>query len=174
VEEEKNAVDDEEGSSKKTKYEHKRPGGNPVWGAYAYWISEDAYRSLMCSLRNDVGAMLWKGKRMRAYLVKPIDKILPRQIMSLKGESSVQLSTNPSFFRAPMLTSKIHTQWDPEFCKSTSYQLEKSGLDWSTLWLTSIEEEIVAHHSRTGEWLAVAELNRLQDIECQNEEQYVY
>ncbi|KAL3909973.1 MAG: hypothetical protein SGILL_007875, partial [Bacillariaceae sp.] len=89
------------------KYQHKRPGGNPVWGAYAYWISKQGYERLMESLRNDVGAMLWKGKRMRHYLVKPIDKILPRQIMALCGPSSVQLASHPAFFVSLVKVERI-------------------------------------------------------------------
>jgi hypothetical protein len=143
------------------KYQHSRPGGNPVWGTLAYWISSDGYQELMECLRNDVGAMLWKGKRARTYSVKPIDKILPRQLMSLLGPSSVQLSTHPSFFRAPMLTSKIHTQWDPEFCKSTTYQLEATGLKWSDLCLPNAEQNVVRHFSQTGVWLTATELRQL-------------
>ena len=57
------------------------PGGtNLVWGTYAYWISHDAYRIILQTLQNDIGAILWKGKRMRYYHVKPIDKVIPRII----------------------------------------------------------------------------------------------
>jgi hypothetical protein len=145
----------------KNKYMHAGPGGNPVRGMFAYWISSDGYQKLMECLQNDVGAMLWKGKRARTYSVKPIDKIVPRQVMTLLGTSSVQLSTHPSFFRAPMLTSKIHTQWDPEFCKSTTYQLEATDLKWSDLCLEKAEQEIVHHHGKTGVWLTVTEMRQL-------------
>jgi hypothetical protein len=131
----------------------RKPGGNSVWGCYGYWVSKTAYDAVLDVLRNDVGAMLWKGKRNRHYSVKPIDKVLPRQIMSLFGPNSVHIPTNPAVFRAPMLTSKIHTQWDPEFCKSTEYQLQQTGLSWSDLCLTSTEQAVVAHHETTGEWL---------------------
>jgi hypothetical protein len=143
------------------KYQHTRPGGNPVWGMYAYWISADGYQKLMECLRQDVGAMLWKGKRARAFSVKPIDKIVPRQLLTLLGPSAVQLSTHPTFFRAPMLTSKIHTQWDPEFCKSTTYQLDATALGWSVLYLTNAETQVVHHHSQTGNWVTPAELEQL-------------
>jgi hypothetical protein len=136
-----------------------RPGGNAVWGTYAYWISKEAYEGLLETLRKDVGAMLWKGKRMRHYSVKPADKIFPRQIMARFGSESVQLPTHPAFFRAPMLTSKIHSQWDPEFCLSTDYQLRRTGLTWSDLWLTTAEREIVSHFERTGSWLTVAQIH---------------
>eukprot|EP00934_Nitzschia_sp_Nitz4_P007649 Nitzschia sp. Nitz4//scaffold20_size174350//17454//18944//NITZ4_002079-RA/size174350-snap-gene-0.212-mRNA-1//1//CDS//3329541740//7639//frame0 len=138
---------------------HARPGGNFVWGSYAYWISETAYQRLLDTLRKDVGAMLWKGKRARFYSVKPIDKMLPRQIMSLCGKESVQLSTKPAFFRAPMLTSKIHIQWDPEFCKSTEYQLESIGLKWSDLWLSEQENKVVANRLANGVWEPIKEEN---------------
>ena len=100
-----------------------------------------------------------KGKRMRFYSVKPIDKILPRQTISAFGKNSVHISTHPAFFRAPMLTSKIHTQWDPEFCKSTEYQLGKSSMEWSDLWLTRNEQEVITHRQATGEWLTIAKLS---------------
>jgi hypothetical protein len=139
----------------------RKPGGNPVWGAYAYWISPEGYQSLLDRLRKDVGAMLWRGKRMRYYSVKPIDKILPRLTMAAFGNDSVHIPTHPAFFRAPMLTSKIHTQWDPEFCKSTEYQLRHCGLDWTDLWLSEKERAVVAHRIETGEWLTPTALEQL-------------
>ena len=138
------------------------PGGNPIWGSYAYWISKQGYENLLDRLRKDVGAMLWKSKRMRVYKVKPIDKILPRHTMQAFGTHSIHISNHPAFFRAPMLTSKIHTQWDPEFCKSTEYQLQhcgSDGMDWFDLWLPTDEEDIVRHRQATGEWLTLAELS---------------
>ena len=133
---------------------HTMPGGNPVWGSYAYWISEEGYKALLTRLQNDVGAMLWKGKRMRYYIVKPADKVLPRLLMDHFGQEAIQLSTYPAFFRAPMLTSKIHTKWDPEFCKSTEFQLAHAGgLTWSDLWLTEDERAIIAYREEHGEWI---------------------
>lgn len=79
--------------------------------------------------------------------------MLPRQIISSCGAQSVQLATRPAFFRAPMLTSKIHIKWDPEFCKSTEYQLEMTGLAWSDLWLSSQERQAVEHRLATGAWV---------------------
>lgn len=110
------------------------PGGTPIWGAYSYWVSQEGYKAIITSLQKDVGALLWKGKRMRCYHVKPIDKIIPRRILEVfsRGESShdyqegrkyIHLATQPAFFRAPMLTSQIHRQWDAEFCKSSEYQM---------------------------------------------------
>jgi len=112
-------------------------------------------------LQRDVGSLLWKSKRARYYSVKPVDKILPRQVMSLFGKASLRISSHPAFFRAPMLTSKIHSQWDPEFCRSTEFQLSQAGgLGWSDLWLTEAERSIVSHHSRNGEWLTLKELEQ--------------
>jgi GR25 family glycosyltransferase involved in LPS biosynthesis len=142
---------------------HQKPGGTPIWGAYAYWISQDGLQTLLEALRMDVGAMLWKGKRMRAYVVKPIDKVLPRQIIATLGRSCIHVTTRPAFFRAPMLTSKIHPQWDAEFCKSTEYQMEHSVLSWSDLWLSDTERRIVHRHNQTGEWLTMDELAGLDD-----------
>ncbi|CAB9518050.1 expressed unknown protein [Seminavis robusta] len=139
---------------------HTQPGGTPVWGSYAYWMSREGYHALLHRLQNDVGALLWKGKRGRFYHVKPADKVLPRVLMEHFGNGAVQLTTMPAFFRAPMLTSKIHTQFDPEFCKSTEYQLQQCGnLDWKDLWLTDEERQIVQHRQETGEWITLGALH---------------
>lgn len=136
----------------------RKPGGSLVWGAYGYWISKEAYRSLLDSLRKDVGSLLWKGKRQRNYLVKPIDKVLPRRVLQLFGPHAVQLPIRPVAFRAPMLTSKIHTQWDPEFCRSTTLQLKMNGMDWSNLNLTETEAQTVEHWKETGRWVNLSAL----------------
>lgn len=132
------------------------PGGNAIWGSYGYHLSREGYRMLLRVLQNDVGALLHKGKRARVYTVKPIDKILPRIILRESPENphAVHLCSCPVVFRAPMLTSKIHVRYDPEFCKSTEFQLQKSRLEWSALWLTQAEHETVRHRERTGEWIA--------------------
>ena len=150
--------DHEETDTNGKTFQDRKPGGNPIWGCYAYWMSRQAYETVLETLRNDVGAMLWKGKRMRCYSVKPIDKLLPRQTMAAFGRQSVHIPTHPTFFRAPMLTSKIHSQWDPEFCKSTEYQLSQCGLTWSDLWLSDMEQEIVQHYLETSEWLTPSQL----------------
>jgi hypothetical protein len=141
---------------------NQKPGGTPIWGAYAYWISSQGLESLLDALRMDVGAMLWKGKRMRNYVVKPSDKVIPRQVMASLGRQCIHVTTCPAFFRAPMLTSKIHAQWDAEFCKSTEYQMNHSVLSWSDLWLSDTERGIVHHHSQTGNWLTMDELAELE------------
>lgn len=139
----------------------REPGGNAIWGAYGYWMSREGYQVLMRVLRNDVGALLWKGKRAKHYSVKPIDKIMPRLIRQELGDLSVHLPSHPVVFRAPMLTSKIHTQWDPEFCKSTEFQLQRAGaLTWDDLWLPDPERMIVEHYAKHGVWLTLAELSR--------------
>jgi hypothetical protein len=137
--------------------QHSKPGGNPIWGAYAYWISSQGLDQLLGALRNDVGALLWKHKRQRHYTVKPIDKVLPRRIMDMFGHHSVHLATQPAFFRAPMLTSKIHAKWDPEFCKSTTLQLKRTGLGWNDLWLTKAEQTVVAYHKEHDTWLTLSQ-----------------
>lgn len=137
---------------------HDKPGGTPVWGAYAYWMSKEAYENVLDVLRKDIGALLWKTKSARFYTVKPIDKILPRHTFSTFGESSAVIASQPAFFRAPMLTSKIHAQWDSEFCQSTEYQLVQTKLSWSSLWLTESEQLVVHHRERTGEWVSPNEL----------------
>eukprot|EP00977_Amphora_coffeiformis_P011179 scaffold2671_cov167-Amphora_coffeaeformis.AAC.17 len=142
---------------------HTTPGGTPCWGAYAYWMSKEAYEELIGVLQKDVGALMWKTNHARYYTVKPIDKILPRTTGTIFGSTSVMISTRPAFFRAPMLTSKIHAKWDPDFCKSTEYQLTQTNLTWSSLWLTDAERLVVQHRQRTGEWLSPANLEQNAD-----------
>lgn len=197
-------------------YDHKP--GTAIWGAYAYWISPEAYhKALIPALRSDVGSILWKGKRMRQYLVKPIDKVIPRKVMEYMeacrilsnstvltqqtqldnnkeaaentdiensdaqyksiDARSIHVTTHPAFYRAPMLTSKIHTQWDVEFCKSTEVQFtmqsqlsndvnsldnnikhheieenEVPTMSWKNLWLTEREKESVERRYNSGNW----------------------
>lgn len=137
---------------------HQTPGGTPIWGAYSYWISKTGYDALLQRLRCDVGAMLWKGKRMRTYVVKPIDKVMPRLIVAALGRSKVHVTRQPAMFRAPMLPSKIHAQWDPEFCKSTQYQLSRTNLSWKDVWLTELEQKIVDRFETSGEWCTVSQI----------------
>jgi hypothetical protein len=54
-----------------------------------------------------------------------------------------------------MLTSRIHAKWDPEFCKSTEYQLDAVGLQWSNLWLSDTEQAAVKRRMETGVWSVV-------------------
>lgn len=136
----------------------RKPGGNAVWGSYGYWISKEAFEHFVSSIRNDVGALMWKSKRMRFYQVKPIDKILPRRILSHFGPHSVQLPLHPAVFRAPMLTSKIHTEYDPDFCRSTTFQLQLTGLKWSDLLLSDTEQQVVEHWMKSAEWLTPKQL----------------
>jgi GR25 family glycosyltransferase involved in LPS biosynthesis len=56
-EDQSNENDDENDNEKSdSKFEHKTPGGNPVWGCYAYWVSKEAHEKLIIRLQNDVGA----------------------------------------------------------------------------------------------------------------------
>jgi len=142
------------------------PGGTAVWGTFAYTISSASYRTLINQLQNDVGSLVWKGKRMRAYLAKPIDKILPRHIKAEFGPSAVHLSDRVAFVRCPMLGSKIHPQWEEGFCSSTEMQHHLSsghedinsdssdcGSDvWDHVWLTSEEVQVVNHRRKSGKW----------------------
>jgi hypothetical protein len=164
-----------------------QPGGsNLVWGTYAYWISKEAYHLILQTLRNDVGALVWKSKRMRYYHVKPIDKIIPRIIrasslaepapLSLDHTETppttaatatttdtagtVQIPLRPAFFRAPMLTSQLHTQYDEQFCISTTYQLQQTQLHWMDLCLTTTERRVVdaAQAQQWTRWLTPTQL----------------
>lgn len=139
-----------------------QPGGTPLWGMYAYWISKQGYEAILEVLRRDIGSLFWKGKRMRYYSVKPADKVFPRSLQ--KHNFDIRIVTKPLFFRAPMLYSRIHPQWDARFCESTTVQLQGCGLDWADILLTGDEVKIVDHYKETGEWI------RLGREDPQNEE----
>lgn len=165
-----------------------KPGGTPIWGAYAYWISKEGHKALIDGLQKDVGSLLWKSKRMRHHLVKPIDKVMPRKILAHfsssekeeDGRDCIHVATDPAFFRAPMLTSQIHSQWDAEFCKSTEYQMlscwqrnsanansDEIAMEevWDSLWLTEQEREIIAYKKLEQKWLT---LDQLSEMSLQN------
>ena len=126
----RNEEKDQNGPEEEEEGEEEEKGsGTPIWGCYAYSISRPGYESLLSDLRNDVGAILWRGKNMPSYIVKPIDRVLPRRIMERFGRDAVHVAALPAFFRAPMLKSTIHSQLDVEFCKSTEYQMAVAGRD---------------------------------------------
>ena len=106
---------------------------------------------VVLQLQEDIGAVMWKGKRMKTYRIKPIDKIVPRRCYEA-GAGAVMIVHKPVFFRAPMLQSKIHRKFDAEFCKSTDLQLKAVGLEWERLWLTEEEEAKVRRFRETGRW----------------------
>lgn len=151
-------------------------GSTPIWGAYAYWVSSKGYHTVLQTLQNDIGSFLWKSKRMKTYKVKPIDKILPRRIVMQQHDTvtmdnssinnNVWISKIPCFFRAPMLHSTIHPQWDMGFCQSTERQLElivinngcnntavSSSMDWEDLFLEKELLEVVRYRKKYGEWI---------------------
>lgn len=145
------------------------PGGTAIFGAFAYTISAPAYRSLIHQLQNDVGSMLWKSKKMRAYKVKAIDKILPRHVRENFGRNSVHVTNKVAFVRGPMLGSLLHKHWDKSFCESTEWQFSLSCCEssisaphninvdgsnvWDRVWLPESERKIVEHRKFCGEWI---------------------
>lgn len=152
------------------------PGGTAVFGTFAYTLSPAAYRTLINHLQNDVGSLMWKGKRMRAYQAKPIDKILPRHVKSKFGPRSIHLPSRPAFVRGPMLGSLLHPQWEEGFCSSTELQYQLScchdredgssreGSDvWDHVWLTNVERDVVSCRKETGKWLQKDDLAKVKN-----------
>ena len=144
------------------------PGGTAIWGTFAYTVSPTAYRTIINRLNNDVGLLMWKGKRMRAYKAKPIDKIIPRLIKEQFGATSVHVPSKVAFVRCPMLGSLLHPQWEAGFCNSTELQYQLScggnesihsstsvnGYDvWNDVWLAEEERQIVHHRIKSGHWV---------------------
>eukprot|EP00578_Thalassiosira_sp_NH16_P018318 CAMPEP_0181094044 /NCGR_PEP_ID=MMETSP1071-20121207/9778_1 /TAXON_ID=35127 /ORGANISM="Thalassiosira sp., Strain NH16" /LENGTH=914 /DNA_ID=CAMNT_0023176337 /DNA_START=206 /DNA_END=2950 /DNA_ORIENTATION=- len=157
------------------------PGGTAVWGTFAYTVSSAAYHSLINQLQNDVGAMLWKGKRMRAYQAKPVDKILPRHVLSKFGQESVHIPDRVAFVRGAMLGSLLHPQWEEGFCRSTERQYKLSCRGeavsssvpqnssestndsdvWDHVWLTNEERQIVNHRKKSGRWVQKGDIAKI-------------
>jgi len=142
------------------------PGGTAVWGTFAYTVSPAAYRRLIHHLQNDVGSLMWKGKRMRAFQAKPIDKVLPRIVKDEFSPKSIHLSNKVAFVRAPMLGSLLHPQWEEGFCSSTElqYRLASIGDDngsdvWDRVWLTNEERQIVKHRQKSGKWVRKGDIS---------------
>lgn len=134
------------------------PGGTAIWGMFAYTISPAAYHTLITQLQNDVGMLMWKGKRMRAFQAKAIDKIIPRTVREVYGEMSVHLSDKVAFVRCPMLGSLLHKQWEQGFCESTElqYALSSHGEGynvWDNVWLEEVERQIVEYRKKNGKWI---------------------
>ena len=134
------------------------PGGTAIWGMFAYTISPAAYHSLITQLQNDVGMLMWKGKRMRAFQAKAIDKIIPRTVREVHGERSVHLSDKVAFVRCPMLGSLLHKQWEQGFCESTELQYALSSQDdghkvWDSVWLQEVERQLVEYRKKNGKWI---------------------
>jgi hypothetical protein len=143
------------------------PGGTAaVWGTFAYTVSPAAYHSFILRLQNDVGSLMWKGKKMRAYRAKPIDKILPRHVKSEYEPSAVHVPSKVAFVRGPMV-SLLHPQWDAGFRSSTELQYrlsygckDNSCIDvWSHVWLGRGERDLV-QHKKDGEQSGHEEQNQ--------------
>ena len=155
------------------------PGGTAaVWGTFAYTISPSAYRTLINRLQNDVGSLMWKGKRMRAYKAKPIDKLVPRHVMAEFGPTSVHVSNKVAFVRCPMLGSLLHQHWEAGFCSSTElqYHLSRGGESvnsftppnpvdgsdvWNHIWLEKEERQIVHHRMKSGHWVHKGDVEQM-------------
>lgn len=150
------------------------PGGTAaVWGTFAYTVSPAAYHSFILRLQNDVGSLMWKGKKMRAYRAKPIDKILPRHVKSAYEPSAVHVPSKVAFVRGPMV-SLLHPQWDAGFrsstelqyrlscgCKDTTSSIDhNSCIDvWNHVWLGR-EERGLVQRKKDGEQSGHEEQNQ--------------
>jgi len=79
---------------------------------------------------------------------------MPRKVK--KAGLRIEVAKSPCFFRAPMLKSRIHAKWDPEFCKSTEFQLEADLTEmpngWDDVWLTDSERRVVERKVQIGLW----------------------
>ena len=161
---------DNDGDTKTIGPHFTTPGGTAIFGTFAYSISSDAYHTLINALQNDAGALCWKGKRMRAYQAKPIDKIIPRHVKSEFGPNHIHIPNRVAFVRCPMLGSLLHPQWEEGFCNSTELQYQLSCHDnnkgdysntssnnegsnvWDHVWLTEEEREVVSRRKKSGKW----------------------
>ena len=121
----------------------------PLWGLYAYAPSAAAVDAVVEGIRGDIVKLLWRGRRMKAgeYRARPVDKALPQLLQNAAVRrrhhlGAMRMAARPLFFRAPMLPSTLHRQYDRLFVASTEAQLAGMGSSWDDLWL--LEEERAA------------------------------
>lgn len=75
-------------------------------------------------------------------------QILPRILT--RAEVPVQLTTQVCAFRAPMLTSVIHSKYGARFAASTTHLLQLQGWSWADVWLTPEERATVEGRAWEG------------------------
>lgn len=106
-----------------------------IFCTYAYMGSRRLYESLCKDLRDHPEFMF---RRIRGRTVcSPIDKFL----LWRAGEAQLHscICKDPCCFRAPLLTSCIHSDWDGRFVDITMYQLELTKMQWGQIWLSHDE-----------------------------------
>mmetsp|Transcript_96290 Transcript_96290/g.300607 ORF Transcript_96290/g.300607 Transcript_96290/m.300607 type:complete len:371 (+) Transcript_96290:65-1177(+) len=125
--------------------------GKPAaWGTQCYRLEPAARMRLIAWLRKGVECLLpAKGKRCRGYKPRPIDRLLPAPFVA-EGRSAVAFP--PVAYRAPMLRSLIHEQWDAAMSEALERQLARTGDSFDHLWLTEEERLVVARWREQGVW----------------------
>lgn len=139
-----------------------------AWGAYAYWVSPRGWATLLGRIRDDMpmAVVAERGKSLRGYVVRALDKILPSRSVSQErereeaggggGEPARVVAAAPVAYRAPMLRSTIHDKWDAPFCESTEAQMAAcrawAADSFDALWLSEAEREAVRVRGEEGVW----------------------
>eukprot|EP00941_MAST-03F_sp_MAST-3F-sp1_P002672 g2672.t1 len=109
-----------------------------LWGAYAYRISRNAAQRFFHKLKQNPHRFLFRGGKKKKATPRPIDKVMP-SILLTEEETLVNIAIEPFFFRAPMLESEIHVEYDKRYYATTTLQLELIESSWQNVWLA--EEE---------------------------------
>lgn len=125
--------------------------GKPLaWGTQCYRLEPAARKRLVAWLRRGVDCLLpARGKRCRGFKPRPIDRLLPAPFVA-EGRGAVAFP--PAAYRAPMLRSLIHEQWDVTMSEALERQLALAGDSFEDLWLTEEERLAVARRREQGVW----------------------
>lgn len=109
-----------------------------IFCTHAYIGSKRMYEQLCRDLLTQPGKLFRKERRGQT-VVSPIDKFLLWRAAA--GGLQVRTCKEPCCFRAPLMRSCIHPQYDERMTETSGFQLDLFGLDWTMVWLTSEEKD---------------------------------
>jgi len=125
--------------------------GKPLaWGTQCYCLDKTARLRLISWLRGGVvGLLPAKGNHCRGFKPRPIDRLF---VAPFVAEGSIFAAMPPVAYRAPMLRSLIHEQWDSRMCEALEKQLAFAGDTFDMLWLTEEERRAIIKRKSEGIW----------------------
>eukprot|EP00927_Polykrikos_kofoidii_P034055 TRINITY_DN28886_c0_g1_i1.p1 TRINITY_DN28886_c0_g1~~TRINITY_DN28886_c0_g1_i1.p1 ORF type:complete len:391 (-),score=55.95 TRINITY_DN28886_c0_g1_i1:41-1213(-) len=118
----------------KNKYEREY---DLIFCTYAYGASRRVYE-ILCRDIAATPSLMFRRKRGKTAVL-PIDRLL----LWRTAEAGLETRTcrEPCCFRAPLLRSTIHPQYDARLAETTEYQLRLIGVDWCQIWLARNEQD---------------------------------
>eukprot|EP00750_Incisomonas_marina_P005324 INCI13905.3.p1 GENE.INCI13905.3~~INCI13905.3.p1 ORF type:complete len:380 (+),score=47.57 INCI13905.3:237-1376(+) len=112
-------------------------GAPLVWGCFAYWVHPSVLERYLHTLRAQLPTSLLhkRNKRQKTYSVRPFDKVLfdfglprtvfqaqadvPQDVCDSQQPRTAVVALRPCCYRAPMLPSLIHRNYDAGFCAAS-------------------------------------------------------